>query len=105
MGSSYRANRVITIAAGYTGLGKYRDDTCPQFVQEVRKLSLQAVRLRGQRVIRHPDDNAAGNVLVWPDEFEGLSADVSTVKEQMRMIENASVKSHCSIEFRRRQRK
>jgi hypothetical protein len=93
---------VFKIAVGYTGLGKYRDYTCPQLVQEARKLSLQAVRLSGQRVIRRPD---AGNVLIWPDELEGPAADVSLVKEQMRMIENASVQSQCSIEFRRPQRK
>jgi hypothetical protein len=39
---------LIKIATGYTRLGKYRGYTCPQLVQEARKLSLQAVRLSGQ---------------------------------------------------------
>lgn len=56
-------------------------------------------------MIRHPEDRDARNVLVWPDELEGASADISLVKEQMRVIENASVQSQCSIEFRRPQRK
>jgi hypothetical protein len=95
----------VKIAAGYAGLGKYRDYTCSQLALEARKLSLQAVRLSGQRVIRHPDDSDVRNVLVWPDELEGASADIPLVKEQMRMIENASVQSQCSIEFRRPQHK
>jgi hypothetical protein len=89
--------------AGYLGLGKYREYTCSQLEQEARRISSQVPAPHGQKDFRPLSGVIKGSktIVMWPDAIGGVSKESSTLKEKMREVEEASIQSQCSIEFRR----
>ena len=84
----------------------YSKYDCPQLVREARALSARVAALVGQpsRGAAAADDKSV--VILWPkvSSFvgdKGVADEVALMRGQMTAIEEASVRSQCSIQFQR----
>lgn len=85
----------------------YSKYDCPQLVREARALSARVAALVGvqpSRGVAAADDKSA--VILWPRVFsfvgdESVADEVALMRGQMTAIEEASVRSQCSIQFQR----
>ena len=88
----------------YVGLGNYRDYTCTQIAQEARKVSLNIGNIAANR-LGEVTTSPGKTTVSWPEELKVggrlTSEEAVLIREQMIAIEEASIQSQCSIEFRR----
>ncbi len=87
--------------------GKYRFLTCPQIVQEARAVSRKGFVLSGlQPGTGGTDDTVANSavIIVWPTSANGTADKISKLSyaaNQIDALEQASIASQCSIQFKR----
>jgi hypothetical protein len=87
--------------------GKYRFLTCSQIVQEARSVSRKGFVLSGLQPGTGGTDNTATNsavIIVWPalgNSSADTTAKLRYAAGQIDALEDASVASQCSIQFKR----
>ena len=85
----------------------YLNYDCPQLVLEARALSTRSATLAGVRQSdRTGDSDTNSTVIPWPRAFslvgdENIADKLALMRGQMLAIEEASVRSQCSIQFQR----
>jgi hypothetical protein len=85
----------------------YSKYDCPQLVREARALSARAAALVGlQPSPRAVDASDKSAVILWPRAFslvgdKSVADELALMRGQMLAIEEASVRSQCSIQFQR----
>jgi hypothetical protein len=85
----------------------YRDFTCAQLVQEGHLVSRKGFLLSGLQPGSggtDPTETKSAVIIVWPTTSRNLSAetlsDLKYAENQIDALEEASVSSQCSIQFR-----
>ena len=87
--------------------GSYRALTCPQIVQEARAVSRKGFVLSGLAPGTGGTDNTdtkSAIIIVWPASASGSADKMSRLRyaeSQIDALEQASIESQCSIEFKR----
>jgi hypothetical protein len=86
----------------------YLNYDCPQLVLEARALSTRSATLAGVRQSDRigGDSDTNSTVIPWPRAFslvgdENIADKLALMRGQMLAIEEASVRSQCSIQFQR----
>jgi hypothetical protein len=85
----------------------YRALTCPQIVQQARAVSRKGFVLSGLQPGTGGTDNTETNsavIIVWPTSANGSADKTSNLRyaeSQIDALEQASIASQCSIQFKR----
>ncbi|MEZ0171397.1 hypothetical protein [Microvirga sp. TS319] len=103
------ASRSEDVAASYVSSSMYSGYSCRELSAEAQRVSSAAAAAAGTQDsarIRDTIATTAALVVFWPAAFfvggnGAQAAELGRLKGQMQAIEEASVRRHCGITFRR----
>ncbi len=102
------ASKSANVEATYVPAQNYATYTCPQLAEEGRRVSARAAVAAGQQDKNRKNDTiktTVGVLIFWPvilanDGNNQVTAELASLKGQMKAIEETSIKKNCGIEFR-----
>jgi len=101
------ASKSANVEATYVPAQNYSGYTCQQLAEEGRRVSARAAIAAGQQDKNRKNDTiktTVGVLIFWPvilanEGNNQVTAELASLKGQMKAIEETSVKKNCGIKF------
>lgn len=104
------ASKAADVKPAYVSPNLYAGYSCDQLAEEGQRISSRAAAAAGEQDKNRKNDivkTTAGVILFWPiilaNDGDGqVTAELASLKGQMKAIEEESVRKNCGIQFRNR---